>query len=132
MPLPRALARFNRIVTNPIAGSFAGRVPPFAVVVHRGRRTGREYRTPVSAFRTDDGYLIALTYGLKTEWVANVLAADNARLLSRGREIAVESPRLLGREEALVAMPVILRPALRVLRVANFLHLRTALPGSPR
>ena len=129
MPLPRALARFNRVATNRVAGSFADRVPPFAVVIHHGKKTGKEYRTPVWAFRTRDGYLIALTYGPKTEWVGNVLGDDRCRLATRGREIEVLSARLMGREEALPQMPSVLRPALRLLRVANFLHLRTVSPG---
>src|SRR5262249_1796055 len=51
MALPRALARFNRLVTNRVLGVVAPWMPPFAVVVHRGRSSGRVYRTPVWAFR---------------------------------------------------------------------------------
>ena len=61
VPLPQRLARFNRVVTNRVAFPAARRVPGFGVVLHTGRRSGRSYRTPVNAFRTRDGYVIALT-----------------------------------------------------------------------
>jgi hypothetical protein len=55
------LARFNRRLFNPVVRTFAGRRgSPVAVVVHRGRRSGRRYRTPVLAFRANDGYVVAL------------------------------------------------------------------------
>src|SRR5215467_3082279 len=72
---PKSVARFNRAVTNRITRRFAGRVWGFGIVIHRGRRSGRLYRTPINLFRTADGFLIALTYGRDSEWVQNVLAA---------------------------------------------------------
>ena len=75
MPLPRAVARFNRHVTNRILGPFAYVLPLFGVVVHRGRRSRRLYRTPVNVFRRPGGVVIALTYGPESDWVRNVLAA---------------------------------------------------------
>src|SRR4051794_22779527 len=95
MPLPRALARFNRKVTNPIARTIAGRLPGAAIIAHRGRRSGRAYRTPVSAFRRPGGYAVALTYGPGAEWVQNVLAAGNATLETGGRQVRVTNPRVI-------------------------------------
>jgi hypothetical protein len=63
MPLPRPLARLNRRLTNRVAGRVAGRLPPFAIVAHSGRRSGRTYQTPIWAFRAPDGFVVALTYG---------------------------------------------------------------------
>src|SRR5215204_4698399 len=51
VPLPKQLARFNRVTTNRVAFPVARRVPGFAVVLHTGRRSGCSYRTPVNAFR---------------------------------------------------------------------------------
>lgn len=42
--LGRGMARFNRSVTNHLTRRLAGRVPGMAVVIHCGRRSGREYR----------------------------------------------------------------------------------------
>ena len=95
MPLPRALARFNRVATNRVGRVLAPRVPGGGVIVHRGRRSGREYRTPVSAFRRPGGYAVALTYGPGAEWVQNVLAAGHAVLATRGRLVSVTNPRVI-------------------------------------
>jgi hypothetical protein len=45
MVLSRRVATFNRQVTNRVTGPFAHRLPGFGVVVHVGRKSGREYRT---------------------------------------------------------------------------------------
>lgn len=80
MPIPRAIARFNRYVTNPIARSMAGWAPGFAIIYHQGRRTGKTYNIPINTFKTDSGFMFALTYGSDTDWVRNVLAANRVRI----------------------------------------------------
>ena len=47
MPLPWWVARFNLYATNRILGPLARFVPGMAVVVHVGRKSHRQYRTPV-------------------------------------------------------------------------------------
>lgn len=85
--LPGWLARFNRVATNPVQGLWAWRLPPWAVVVHVGRRTGATYRTPVLAWRLEsgDGIAIVLTYGDRVQWVRNLLAAGGGHLVRAGR-----------------------------------------------
>jgi len=125
VPLPRTLARFNRRVSNKVLGPLAYLTPPFAIVAHRGRSSGREYRTPVWAFRTDSGFAIALTYGgARTEWVKNVLAHDGATLITRGANHELSHPRVVHGEEGLRETPAVVRPALHVLRVDDFLLLQ--------
>jgi deazaflavin-dependent oxidoreductase (nitroreductase family) len=85
MPLPRGLAEFNRGVTNRIAGLFAGRLPPFVLLEHRGRHSGRRYTTPLMVFRRPDGYQIALTYGPDADWVRNVLGEGGCTVVRGGR-----------------------------------------------
>jgi hypothetical protein len=82
MPLPAALTRLNRRVTNPVLGRLAGRVAPLATVTHRGRRSGRTYVTPVFAFGGPDVITIALTYGSGVDWLAN----------ARGRRLRTPPP----------------------------------------
>ena len=102
MPLPRSLARFNKRATNHVTRLVAGRLPGFAIVEHRGRRSGNGYRTPVNAFRRTGGFELALTYGRDADWIANIQAAGTAHLEYRGRTYAVDSPRIvdLGAAEA--------------------------------
>lgn len=83
--LPRPLARFNRVVTNPIQSAWAPYLIPWAVVVHTGRRSGTHYRTPVMAFRRGDDLAIGLPYGPKTQWLLNLLAAGHGNVLRGGR-----------------------------------------------
>ena len=45
VPLSHAIGRFNRLATNRVTGLVAGRLPGFGIVTHRGRRSGRTYRT---------------------------------------------------------------------------------------
>jgi deazaflavin-dependent oxidoreductase (nitroreductase family) len=131
MPLPRAIARFNKSVSNHILGVFAPYVPGFGIVVHRGRKSGKEYRTPVNVFRADGGYTFALTYG-RGDWVQNVLAAGSADLRTRRRRVHVVSPRLfVDKQREEVPKPVAM--ILGLLDVDEFLHVEVdpAPPASP-
>jgi deazaflavin-dependent oxidoreductase (nitroreductase family) len=94
LPAPRSIARFNRRFTNRLALKVAGYLPGFAIVSHVGRKSGRAYRTPVNAFRTDGGYIIALTYGSESDWVKNVLAAGSCELQTRGRRVRLYDPHI--------------------------------------
>jgi deazaflavin-dependent oxidoreductase (nitroreductase family) len=91
VPLPAALARFNRRATNVVTRRVAGWLPGFGVVTHRGRRSGIVYRTPVNVFRRPGGFTFALTYG-QGDWVRNVLHAGTAELLTRRRAYALTAP----------------------------------------
>ena len=125
MPLPRSVARFNRLVTNRILGPLARYLPHFGVVVHRGRKTGRRYRTPVNVFPRPGGYVIALTYGRRSEWVRNVLAAGGCVLESRGRSLRLTRPRLV-HDERRRAVPAPLRVIGALGHVDDFLELTLA------
>ena len=47
MPLPRTVARWNKVGLNRVTGRVAPWMPGFGVVAHAGRRSGRRYQTPV-------------------------------------------------------------------------------------
>lgn len=91
--LPRALARINRYVTNPIMGLWAPYLPPWAVIEHQGRKSGTTYRTVIFAFRHGDLIIVVLTYG-ETDWLRNIQASGHARLTRRGRTITIRAPRV--------------------------------------
>jgi deazaflavin-dependent oxidoreductase (nitroreductase family) len=123
--LGRRIAHFNRRVTNRITGPLAPWLPGFGVVVHTGRTSAREYRTPVSVFRDDGGYVIALTYGAGSDWVKNVLAAGQATLITRGRRLELTSPEVV-HDESRSRVPLPVRAVLRLLDVADFLCFEVA------
>lgn len=122
MPLPRSVARFNRRVTNRITGLFAPYLPFFGVVVHTGRKSHHQYRTPVNVFPRPGGFVIALTYGPESDWVRNVLASGGATLQTRGRKYRLTNPRLIHDEEGR-PVPAALRPILGLGKVSDFLDL---------
>jgi deazaflavin-dependent oxidoreductase (nitroreductase family) len=66
-------------------GTFVSRAPTGAVLHHRGRRTGRSYKTPVLAFRTPDGYVVPLAYSRDAAWALNLLAAGGGEMTRFGR-----------------------------------------------
>jgi deazaflavin-dependent oxidoreductase (nitroreductase family) len=124
MALPRALARFNLVATNRVTGPFAARLPGFAIVRHVGRRSGREYATPVNLFRSGDRYVIALTYGADSQWVRNVLAAGEARVTTRGRTLLLVDPEIV-HDPTRSHVPAPVRRILGALDVSDFLVLRS-------
>jgi deazaflavin-dependent oxidoreductase (nitroreductase family) len=99
MMLSRRVARFNKRVTNRIQGLYAWLVPPWAVILHRGRRSGRAYRTPLFAFRRDRTLIIALLYGQHSDWLRN-LREGGGHVVRRGRTFAVAPPEIVGLSEA--------------------------------
>jgi deazaflavin-dependent oxidoreductase (nitroreductase family) len=130
--LPAWLARLNRRVANPVLRPLAGRLPSFGIVVHRGRRTGRVYRTPVNAFPLEHGFLIALTYGHDVDWLKNVVAEGGCRLIHRGQGVDLIDPRILPLHEVTRSIPGWIRGILRTLGVSQVLHLRPRAPDRPR
>ncbi len=123
MPAPRWLARLNRVALNRLTSHIAPWAPGLGVVVHRGRRSGRTFRTPVNVFRRDGRFIIALTYGRESDWVQNVVAADGCELVTRRRRHKLAHPRLY-RDESAQEMPAFVRFMLRrVVKVPDFLAL---------
>ena len=125
MPLPRSVARFNRYGTNRVLGPLARVLPGFGVVTHRGRRSGRLYRTPVNVFRRPGGVVVALTYGPDSDWVRNVLSAGGCTLETRGRVLHLNNARLL-HDPTHRAVPPLLRLVGRLGQVDHFLQLDLA------
>jgi deazaflavin-dependent oxidoreductase (nitroreductase family) len=125
MPIPRIVGQWNKVGLNRVTRRIAPWMPGLGVVVHRGRRTGNVYETPVNVFAAEDGYVLALTYGPDTDWVKNVLAAGGCELRTRGRVIRLTSPRLFHDETRRDIRPLE-RQVLRIISVADFLSLKVA------
>ena len=125
MPIPKVVGRWNKAGLNRVTRHIAPWIPGLGLIVHRGRRSGRRYQTPVNVFSASGGYVIALTYGPGTDWVKNVLAAGGCELHTRRRTIQLVSPRLYHDESRRGIRPVE-REVLRVLGVADFLSLKVA------
>ena len=128
MPAPRWLARFNLRVTNRILGPLAKHSPGMGIVVHTGRRSRQQYRTPVMIFRRNGRVIIALTYGRESQWVQNVLAAGGCELETQGQMLRLVHPRLF-RDPQRSLMPRPHRLILALLNVSDFLELAVERAG---
>lgn len=105
-------------------------LPLYAVVHHRGRKSGREYAVPIAVVptRADDVVLVGLPWGERTNWVRNVLAAQGATLTWKGRDVACSNPRVVDTAEATaMTRPGIIRKLVATGRFPAFLVLD--LPG---
>ena len=71
-----------------------------SVVRHVGRRSVRTYETPVVAVEHDHGFLIALPYGERTDWMKNVVANGEASVVNHGRTYRVDQPHVIPMAEA--------------------------------
>ncbi len=102
MQLSRRVARFNKLINNPVQGVYSWLVPPWTVILHRGRRSGRQYRTPLLAFRHDRTLVIALLYGEKSDWLRNLKAGGGGYVIRAGRTFKVGEPRVIDTSDATV------------------------------
>lgn len=123
MPIPRAVARFNRYVTNPLVRLVAGWMPGFCIMRHVGRRTGRVHSIPMNVFKDGSGFVFALTYGSGTDWVKNVLASGECVITRQLRDIPLDRPGFLTEEEGMARIPLPVRLVLTELDVTEFLRL---------
>jgi len=123
MPIPDGMRHVNKVALNKVTRRLAPWLPGLGVVVHRGRASGKEYRTPVNVFpRPDRRYVLALTYGADTDWVKNVIAAGGCELLTRGTHLELTAPRLF-HDETRSQIRVVERAILGLLHVYDFLEL---------
>lgn len=124
-PRTLVLRPFTNHVINPVARLFVHRVPGFALISHRGRRSGVLHRTPMKVFREGQDYIFALTYGSEAHWVKNILVAGVADLRIGDRTIHLRDPQVfIDRRRGLMPRPV--RVFLGVLGVTEFLRMRPA------
>lgn len=103
-PLWNAIRASNRHLLNPVMLRLAGHRHWYAAAIrHTGRRTGKEYATPVVAERVPDGFLVPLPYGTRVDWLQNVLAAGRATITVQGQTYEVAQPEVI---DAAAALPL--------------------------
>ena len=112
--------------TGPIMSPFAGRrfFPLWAILEHRGRKSGKLYRTPVVARRTPDGFVIPMPFGEGTDWVRNVLAAGSCAIVWKGRRFEADQAQTVDNAQAAPAFDRIQRRLLPVIGIEQFMRVR--------
>jgi deazaflavin-dependent oxidoreductase (nitroreductase family) len=118
------LARRTTAVMLPFAGHRWN--PVFAVLEHRGRRSGRIYEAPVAARRVPDAFVISLAFGAQVDWYRNLVAAGGGSLRWRGRTYAVGTPEMIDADTGLASFHVIQRVVLRLGGIDAFIRVPDA------
>jgi deazaflavin-dependent oxidoreductase (nitroreductase family) len=121
----RWLAKFNIAVTNRITGLFAGWLPGFGILTHVGRKSGKVYHAPVNVFRAPNGFIIALTYSSKSEWVRNVVAEGGCELQTVGKRYQLSSPNVM-HDPTRRRFPFLVRIVLRLVGASEYMGLSKA------
>lgn len=118
------LRRFSRLF-NPRQMRTAGSPgSSTSVVMHVGRTSGRSYATPVDVIAAGDGFVIALPYGTRSNWVRNVLASGTATIRRNGGTYAVDHPELVPLEAVAACFPPSNLRGLRLFGVEHCLRLQ--------
>lgn len=100
---------------------------PFSLVRHVGRRSGKQYETPIMAAPLGDSFVIELTYGPDVDWYKNVQAAGGCTLVWHGREYVINRLEPLDASVGKSAFPL---PARLILTLLNRTHYVKLTPNS--
>lgn len=118
----------NKHVLNPAILRLAGRKHFYASAIrHTGRRTGKEYRTPIVAERVADGFVVPLPHGASVDWVRNLSASGHGALTQGGTTYSVISPAVVCAKTAEAEMPPKRRRFFERMNVESYLHLDEAI-----
>jgi deazaflavin-dependent oxidoreductase (nitroreductase family) len=125
-----AVRVFNKFVLNPAMMRLAGRKHWYASVIrHTGRKSGRQYATPVVAEKVQDGFILPLPYGTEVDWLRNVRSAGRATIQTSGRTYDVVEPEIIDAASAAPQLSARRRHVFQRFGIANFVKLKLANPA---
>jgi deazaflavin-dependent oxidoreductase (nitroreductase family) len=113
------------IVTHPVIS----RLMECAILKHTGRRSGRVYATPVSARPTATGFVVPLSFGEKSDWYRNALAANGCVIQWKGVEYRLIDPQMVSLAVALPAYNPVHRLLLPMTGIKQFIQFQYAPAG---
>jgi deazaflavin-dependent oxidoreductase (nitroreductase family) len=111
----------NRFVRRIAGGRY---VPLYVLLRHRGRRSGREYATPVVGLRVPGGLAIPMAFGDRADWYRNIVANGGATVLRRGTDQQMVDPAAVDPDAAAFGFPGWQRSVFRALGIRQFLFLK--------
>ena len=118
------IRHFNKSVTNKILIHICGKkFGHFVILTHIGRKSGKLYQIPIIAEPVKNGFVVALTYGRKVDWVENVLAKGSCFMLWKNKEYSLVHPEFIAKEDGVLAFPPPFRIGLRKMGVQYYLRL---------
>jgi deazaflavin-dependent oxidoreductase (nitroreductase family) len=114
----------NKYFTNNLLIHISGKkFGHFAILSHVGRKTGKLYKIPVIAEPFNNGFVIALTYGKKVDWYANVMAKGSCSVYWKEKKYFLVNPEFISKETGGLAFPPFFRSLLRKIGIQYFLKL---------
>jgi deazaflavin-dependent oxidoreductase (nitroreductase family) len=126
-PLLRAIRISNKYLLNPVMVALAGRKNSYAAAIrHTGRKSGKQYSTPVGADRVQDGFIIPLAYGSQVDWLQNVLAAGRATVSAEGETHDVTELEVIDAATALPMLSSKRRRTFERMGIAQYLRVKLA------
>jgi EmrB/QacA subfamily drug resistance transporter/deazaflavin-dependent oxidoreductase (nitroreductase family) len=131
-PRARRAVRFVARFVNPLVLLIAGRrwMPIVGILYHRGRRSGREYATPIGMRPLGDALVIPRTFSKNAAWYQNLTAAGGGRATYLGRHYRLSEPEVIDYATARPAFPRYERAQFRLIGINEYLRLRAA-PEKP-
>jgi deazaflavin-dependent oxidoreductase (nitroreductase family) len=112
MVFPPTVHRLQVKYLNPVVKKVARFLPTFAMIEHRGRKSGRPYETVVNVHRKGNTIAVVLGHG-KADWVKNVVAAGDADMHLFRRDVHIVNPRVVPAGTDDPGLPVLARRAAR-------------------
>lgn len=116
-----AVRWYNKRVENPIALKMGGQ--RITAIHHTGRKSGKEYVTPVWAERSGQWFFIQLPYGTDVDWCRNVLAGGCCALEHNGVRYDTVAPVIVPAAEVVPFLPPGLRRMQGLVGVESYLRL---------
>ena len=125
-PRARRVVRFAARFVNPLVLLIAGRpwMPVVGILRHRGRRSGREYATPIGMRPLGDGFVIPRTFSDNAAWYQNVKAAGEGRITYLGRHYRVVEPEVVDYATAKPAFPRYELAQFRLIGINEYMRMR--------
>lgn len=104
---------------------FAGsKIGPFSKLIHKGRKSGKTFHTPVVATYVGDMVIIPLSYGDQVDWLRNILVAKGCEIIYRKKRMTTMNPEVVSGESALSLLPEKRRRLFDRFKLEKFLKLQ--------
>ena len=121
------LRHANKKVLNPVMLHLAGEPHWYAAKVqHVGRRSRKNYETPVVAVPVEGGLAIPLPYGRDVDWCRNLQAAWGGVVVRQGRRHTVSEPVVVATDRMSDQLPASWRRATAPYGIASWLRVRVS------
>jgi deazaflavin-dependent oxidoreductase (nitroreductase family) len=123
-PINDVVRVFNKRLLNPVMMTLDRRHWNAAVLKHKGRRSGKEYTTPVTAEPVKDIFAIPLSYGEDVDWLKNVRGAGRCTIEARSGTYVGGEPEVIDRAEALAIVSLHARLMFRVFGIERYVKVK--------